>query len=697
MRAMEVRQPRFDFTQSASPDLANYLITQPSRGTGGSTAGLRRWRILAAHALFVVASTAEAQAVNLQVFATALNRASAQAVDYLARHSTAEDGAAMTLTPAAPLDRMALCSLLKEQATGLYVAPLSSLRSCLGPTGPLAAMDYPFLARDWGEARELLNGPIGLGIAEELQRRGLTVMSYWQGDARVLASKALITQADDLKGQKVLIPQTYASSTTVAQAGATSSGVPAGEMYAALERGLADTADLPLAMYQSAGVSTVLRDALLSNHSLDPYVVVAASNVLRSMSGTQQGYLEGLVRRATRFQILTAQSAQASQISELRDAGSNVSSMSDLTLASFRSTQPQNVALQRASQVFEQSLASLRTAAGAIYSGQAQASYFRVNFATNRAMRGTTFSKDKSDVVQYGHADVELEFDSELTMIGELLNSLTFGPKGRGVVVDWSSFGTSLPAGSLDAVPPQKPSKALLVYVHGFANTFEDAVRRGAWLGWNAKRPVLVFAWPSRGVSLPADYRVDQNTADQSAQSLADVLAQLGRAGPAGTDVDVVVHSMGARVMLGALRQLAAPRSGSALKFRQLILVAPDVASSELASTWASLQPYFEKMATLYVSDHDLALGISRRYMNPGEGSRAGLAPPVLTTASVESIYIGPNEFSLTGHSYHVANGLIADDLMEALRYGVPAADRRGIIPSPGGARYFQLRRLRAE
>ena len=691
---MQVRQPSSDFTQRASLDLTDVL---PNRGVSGSTAGLRRWRILAVHALLVVASMAEAQAVNFQVFAAALNQASAQAVDYLARHSNSEDGAAIMLIPAAPLDRLAFCGVLKEQATGLYVAPLATLRSCLGPIGPLAAMDYPFLARDWGEARELLNGPIGLGIAEELQRRGLTVMSFWQGDARVLASKVLITQADDLKGRKVLIPPTYASSTTVAQAGATSSGVPVGEIYTSLERGLADTADLPLAIYQAAGVSKVLRDALLSNHSLDPYVVVAASSALRSLSGAQQGYLEGLVRRATKFQILTAQAAQASQISELRDAGANVSSMSDRTLASFRSTQPQNVALQRASQVFDQSPASLRTAAGAIYAGQAQASYFRVHFATNRAVRGTSFSNDKSDVVQYGRADIELEFDSELTMIGELLKSLTFGPKGRGVVVDWSSVGASPPAGPLDPVPPQMPSKALLVYVHGFANTFEDAIRRGAWLGWNAKRPVLVFAWPSRGVPLPADYRADQITADQSAHSLAEVLAQFGRAGTAGTDVDVVVHSMGVRVMLGALKQLNALGSGSALKFRQLILVAPDVASSELGSTWASLQPYFEKMTTLYVSDHDLALGISRRYMNPGEGSRAGLAPPVLTTAGVESIFIGPNEFSLTGHSYHVANGLIADDLMEALRYGVPAGDRRGIIPSPGGARYFQIRRLRSE
>ena len=81
--------------------------------------------------------------------------------------------------------------------------------------------------------------------------------------------------------------------------------------------------------------------------------------------------------------------------------------------------------------------------------------------------------------------------------------------------------------------------------------------------------------------------------------------------------------------------------------------------------------------------------------MNRQEGDRVGLAPPVLVTQGAESIFIGTNEFSFTGHSYHVANGVIVDDIVEALRYGTGAADRRGSGRARPPNKYFIIRRLK--
>jgi hypothetical protein len=67
----------------------------------------------------------------------------------------------------------------------------------------------------------------------------------------------------------------------------------------------------------------------------------------------------------------------------------------------------------------------------------------------------------------------------------------------------------------------------------------------------------------------------------------------------------------------------------------------------------------------------------------------------VLVEDEIESIFIGPNDFSFIGHSYHVANGIIADDIFEVLRYGTSAQDRRGSGPSPSGQGYYELYRLK--
>lgn len=80
--------------------------------------------------------------------------------------------------------------------------------------------------------------------------------------------------------------------------------------------------------------------------------------------------------------------------------------------------------------------------------------------------------------------------------------------------------------------------------------------------------------------------------------------------------------------------------------------------------------------------------------MNPDEGPRAGLAPPIFTGTGVESIFIGRNDFSLTGHSYHVVNNAISRDLIEALKYGVNASERWGQIRSPD-QKYFVIQGLK--
>jgi esterase/lipase superfamily enzyme len=210
------------------------------------------------------------------------------------------------------------------------------------------------------------------------------------------------------------------------------------------------------------------------------------------------------------------------------------------------------------------------------------------------------------------------------------------------------------------------------------------------------KRPAIAFAWASQGSGTPGAYREDQATAAKTWGTLAAVLAQLTRGPQAATDIDIVAHSMGAHVLLGALEALEKdPNLVGKIRFRQAIFVAADVPSARLQGAWKSLARFFERPPTLYISDHDEALGISRKYMNPKEGDRVGLAPPVLTSAGMESIFIGTNEFSFTGHSYHVANGVIVDDIVEALRYGVGAEDRRGCGPAPAPNKYYIIRRLK--
>ena len=137
------------------------------------------------------------------------------------------------------------------------------------------------------------------------------------------------------------------------------------------------------------------------------------------------------------------------------------------------------------------------------------------------------------------------------------------------------------------------PGRNLLVFVHGFANSFENAITRAAfnreWLAQSgigeADTTVVAFSWPSLGrmLSLPlpwADYQHDQIMAGQSALHLMTFFANLepliAQVRATGYRVFLVAHSMGNLALQGAVESWFSHGNGDAYLFDEVILAAPD-------------------------------------------------------------------------------------------------------------------------
>ena len=128
--------------------------------------------------------------------------------------------------------------------------------------------------------------------------------------------------------------------------------------------------------------------------------------------------------------------------------------------------------------------------------------------------------------------------------------------------------------------------------MHGFANSFENAITRAAfnreWFAGSqiaaADTTVVAFTWPSLGrlLSLPfpwADYQHDQMMAGQSALHLMSFFANLEpllrQARANGSRVFLIAHSMGNWALQGAVGAGSAG-NGDALLFDETILAAAD-------------------------------------------------------------------------------------------------------------------------
>ena len=165
----------------------------------------------------------------------------------------------------------------------------------------------------------------------------------------------------------------------------------------------------------------------------------------------------------------------------------------------------------------------------------------------------------------------------------------------------------SADAGDLAA---QAGAGDVLIYVHGFKQTFETAVLDAAHLsdGIKFRGRTMVFSWPSKAGFF--DYAYDRDSAMWSRDDFERVLSALVSA-PSGGRVNIVAHSMGTMLTLESLRQLYA-RYGDTVTSRigAVVFAAPDIDMDVFSSAIQRIGPLAGKI-TVIAATNDRALALS--------------------------------------------------------------------------------------
>lgn len=223
------------------------------------------------------------------------------------------------------------------------------------------------------------------------------------------------------------------------------------------------------------------------------------------------------------------------------------------------------------------------------------------------------------------------------------------------------------------------------VFVHGYNNTFEDAALRCAQIAHDLKfagAPIL-YSWPAQGEVL--DYGVDSDNALWSEPHMVEFLAGVARETGA-EKIHLIAHSMGTRVLTGALRTLAAQAVTSPVpEFHQVILAAPDIDAAIFERDIAEKIHGAAQRITIYASANDKALALSKKlhgYPRLGDaGPRIRVFPALRKYEVVDASEV---ETGLLGHAYVGDSVTVLDDLRGVLS-GIEAG-RRGLLPRRGGA-----------
>ena len=229
-------------------------------------------------------------------------------------------------------------------------------------------------------------------------------------------------------------------------------------------------------------------------------------------------------------------------------------------------------------------------------------------------------------------------------------------------------------------------ARDLLVFVHGFNVTFEDAVRRTAQMAHDLRFPgvPITYSWPSQGSARPLDYTADEATVEWTEPHLMQFLKDLRARAGAGR-IHLIAHSMGNRALTKVLRSIAA--ESPPVVFNQVILAAPDIDAEVFERDIAPAMLKAAQRVTLYASSDDEALVVSKTVHGY---PRAGQSGAQLTLVrGLDTIDASGIDTSLLGHSYF-ANQLV-EDIFALLRNGLPPDERRLDPREKQGLRYWAL------
>jgi esterase/lipase superfamily enzyme len=214
-------------------------------------------------------------------------------------------------------------------------------------------------------------------------------------------------------------------------------------------------------------------------------------------------------------------------------------------------------------------------------------------------------------------------------------------------------------------------SRDILVFVHGYNSSFEDAAVRAAQLvadmGFDGT--AVLFSWPSQGAL--SGYVRDQQTARNAGWHLLRLLRdQLPRASP--DRIHVIAHSMGSEVLSKAM-SLVDPRD-SLPRLGQVVFAAPDVDARIFAREILPIVRQRAQGVTLYASSEDEALRASRVLNGVW---RLGLGGDSLTVLDgMTTVDATRVRGDILGHTLF-GNAALLSDLHAVLTEGRTPSERR--------------------
>ncbi|MBN2220895.1 MAG: TRAP transporter substrate-binding protein [Vallitaleaceae bacterium] len=207
-----------------------------------------------------------------------------------------------------------------------------ALTSYGGEKSKLLSIPYTFVSREhfWNFATSDLAAEFLLEPHEN--GSGVRGLFYGEEGFRHFFTVKPVAGIEDLKGLKIRVSNDPIMNGMVEGLGASPTVVSFGELYSALQTGVVDAAEQPIANYKSNAFQEVAPTMILDGHTLGAIQVIITDEAWDKLTPEQQDILMEAGKYASEFNRKISEDAENKVLDELKAEGINIVEVTDVTV-----------------------------------------------------------------------------------------------------------------------------------------------------------------------------------------------------------------------------------------------------------------------------------------------------------------------------------------------------------------------------
>ena len=237
----------------------------------------------------------------------------------------------------------ALAESETDAIAALKVGDLAFTRVSASPIAgfvpKINAILLPYLYRSAGHMWNVLNGPVGQGMLNDIERSGsgLVGLCYYDGGARNFYINRAVRSVADMAGLRIRVQDNQMMVDMCSALGAQGvTGIGVAAVRGAIENGTIDGAENNWPTYQSGGDYLVAPFYVLDQHTRVPEVLIASKIVLDRLDRADVEIIRQCAKETQEFEIKRWKEREASSEQIVRSNGNTIVELSASAFSEFQ-------------------------------------------------------------------------------------------------------------------------------------------------------------------------------------------------------------------------------------------------------------------------------------------------------------------------------------------------------------------------